>query len=155
MSCGRTGAAVADLSKGVDALTTFRNRVNDVLAKLESSAGGKAKVAAERVSRGSFGTGIPFTEADGFYAEYARVHQALVGLSKSLSAQIELLTIGVHAANVGYNNVDEEKRRRFHEIQASLDLERDEAIARQKAQGELEQPAAPRDQDKGVTKDMG
>ncbi|MEU1281945.1 hypothetical protein [Streptomyces sp. NPDC005805] len=146
---------MADLSKGVDALIKFRGEVDKALADLESSAGGKAKVAAERVSRGSFGTGMPFAEADGFFTEYARVHQALVGLSKSLGDQIELLTIGVHAADVGYNNIDEEKRRRFHEIQARLDIERDEAEARQKAKQELEQPPKPVHGATSGKKDLG
>ncbi|MEU3078037.1 hypothetical protein [Streptomyces laurentii] len=135
-----------DLKVGVEALRKFRDRVDGIITNLEGGNGGAAKVGMERVTRGSFGTGIPFAEAEGFYAEYARVHGELVSLSKSLSGQIELLSIGVHGADVGYANVEDEQRRRFHEIQARLDRERDEAIKREESSRTTDpaQPAKPR-----------
>lgn len=139
----------SDLERGVGALKKFRSRVDSVLADLEGGDGGTAKVATERVTRASFGVGIPFGEAEDFYREYNRVHKALVSLSKSLGDQIELLTIGVHAADVGYDNVDEEQRRRFHEIQARLDKERDAAIEREEAQGKKDAGREPRYGDGG------
>ncbi|WP_332328132.1 hypothetical protein [Streptomyces sp. WMMC940] len=142
----------SDLERGVGELKKFRTRVDAVLSELESGDGGKTKVAAERVTRGSFGVGLPFAEAEGFYKEYNRVHKALVTLSKSLGDQIELLTIGVHAADVGYDNVEEKQRVRFYEIRARLDRERDEAIEREQAQQE---PARPRQDAKTGTKDLG
>ncbi|MFG3310142.1 hypothetical protein [Streptomyces wuyuanensis] len=135
-------------------LRKFRSRVDAVLSELEGGDGGKTKVAAERVTRGSFGVGLPFAEAEGFYKEYNRVHKALVTLSKSLGDQIELLTIGVHAADVGYDNVEEAQRARFYEIRARLDRERDEAIEREQAQQEPAQPAQPRQDAKTGTKDL-
>ncbi|NWF28836.1 hypothetical protein HW130_21665 [Streptomyces sp. PKU-EA00015] len=134
---GGSGGA-ADLKRGVGELKKFRRRVDAVLADLEGGDGGAAKVAVERVTRASFGGN--FHEAQGFHDEYNRVHKALVSLSKNLGDQIELLTIGVHAADVGYDNVEEDERRRFHEIQARLDKERDaferEAERREKEQGD-------------------
>lgn len=143
----------ADLRTGVHALTTFRNKVNNVLATLESSDGGKTKVAAEQVTRGSFGVGLPFAEADGFHKEYDRVHKALVDLSKSLSDQIEVLSIGVHGANVGYGNVDEYERARFHAINARLDEEREAMEEAQKPKPTA--PQAPRSDSKTGTTDLG
>ncbi|MCT4354065.1 hypothetical protein M5362_13085 [Streptomyces sp. Je 1-79] len=135
----------SNLERGVGELKKFRNRVNTLLAELEGGDAGAATVGMERVTRGSFGVGIPFGEAEGFYSEFDRVHRALVGLSKSLSDQIELLSIGVHAADVGYDNVEEEQRRSFHEIQARLDKERDEAIEAEKRakSNDPAQPAKP------------
>ncbi|WP_328395777.1 hypothetical protein OHS70_09830 [Streptomyces sp. NBC_00390] len=145
----------SDLERGVEALKKFRSSVDGVLKDLEGGDGGRTKVAAERVTRGSFGVGLDFAEAEGFYKEYNRVHKALVSLSKSLGDQIELLIIGVHAADVGYDDVEEGMRARFHEIRSRLDKERDEAIERAEAQEKPAQPEAPRNDSKTVGKDLG
>ncbi|WP_254705767.1 hypothetical protein [Streptomyces vilmorinianum] len=131
---------MSNLERGVGALKKFRSQVDAVLTDLEGGAGGAAKMGMERVTRASFGGN--FQEADGFYEQYNRVHQALVLLSKNLSDQIEMLTIGVHAADVGYDNVEDEQRRRFHEIQARLDKEREEAEER-KELAKSNDPAQP------------
>ncbi|MFE7412624.1 hypothetical protein [Streptomyces laurentii] len=146
-----------DLKVGVGALKKFRDQVDGIITELEGGSGGAAKVGMERVTRGSFGTGIPFTEAEGFYTEFARVHQELVSLSKSLSGQIELLSIGVHGADVGYANVEDEQRRRFHEIQTRLNREAAEAEAREQRKhgNDPVQPAAPRENDDLGVKDLG
>ncbi|WP_411055809.1 hypothetical protein [Streptomyces sp. E11-3] len=141
----------SDLERGVSALKKFRRHVDAVLADLEGGEGGTSKVAMERVTRTSFGVGIPFGEAEGFYKEYNRVHKSLVSLSKSLGDQIELLTIGVHAADVGYDNVDDAERRRFHAIRARLDMERDASEDPDQTPG----PAQPRQDAKSGTKDLG
>lgn len=153
-----TGVAeVSDLETGVGALKKFRDRVDGVIKDLEAGAGGASSLNQKRVTRGSLGTGIAFAEADGFFTEYERIHGSLVALSKSLSGQIELLQIGVHAADVGYANVEDEQRRRFHEIQARLDKEREDAIRREEL-ARTKQPEQPDTKSQGsgdVTKDMG
>ncbi len=119
---GGSTSGGSDLARGVGALKTFQKQINALLAEFESGAAGKSKVAAQEVSRGSFsGTNMAFAEADGFFTQYNRVHSALTSLSRSLSDQIELMSIGVHAADVGYDNVEEDLRSRFHTIQARLD----------------------------------
>ncbi|MFG3532932.1 hypothetical protein ACGF8B_40485 [Streptomyces sp. NPDC047917] len=121
-------AGPGDLRRGVGALEKFQSRVNALLADLEGSAAGKSKIAAQRVSRAALsGQNACFAEADGLYTQYNRVHEALVSLSKSLGDQIEYLSLGVHAAAVGFDNVDDEVRRRFYEIQARLDKEQEKA----------------------------
>ncbi|WP_336323823.1 hypothetical protein [Streptomyces lavendofoliae] len=129
-----------DLERGVGALRKFRSRVDTLLAELEGGAGGSRQVALERVTRGSLGVGMRFDEADGFHTQYNRVHTALVQLSKSLGDQIELLRIAVHAADVGYDNVEEDERYRFHQIQARLKKDWDAASEPEKAKGEGAQP---------------
>ncbi|MFF3959206.1 hypothetical protein ACFYY1_39330 [Streptomyces sp. NPDC001890] len=121
-------AGPGDLRRGVGALEKFRGRVNTLLAELEGSAAGKSKIAEQTVSRAALsGQNACFAEADGLYTQYNRVHEALVSLSRSLGDQIEYLNLGVHAAAVGFDNVDDDVRRRFYEIQARLDKEQEKA----------------------------
>ncbi|MFE2936152.1 MULTISPECIES: hypothetical protein [unclassified Streptomyces] len=121
-------AGPGDLRRGVGALEKFQSRVNTLLGDLEGSAAGKSEIAAQTVSRAALsGQNACFAEADGLYTQYNRVHEALVSLSKSLGDQIEYLNLGVHAAAVGFENVDDEVRRRFYEIQARLDKEQEKA----------------------------
>lgn len=115
-----------DLAKGVGALRTFQKRVNDLLSDLEGGSAGRTKIAAQRVSRASFSGGnAAFAEADGLYLQYNRVHQQLTSLSKTLGLQIEAMSIGVHASEVGYGNVEEDIRRRFAAIEGDLQAEQD------------------------------
>ncbi|MFJ8233832.1 hypothetical protein ACIQ9E_28345 [Streptomyces sp. NPDC094448] len=110
--------------------------MNTLLAAFNESAAGKSKIAQQTISRQSLsGTGAPFAEADGLFQQYNRVHQALISLSRSLADQIDAFGIAVHAADVGTDNVDEERRIRFAQIQARLD----EARA---AERERERPKA-------------
>ncbi|MFJ3781399.1 hypothetical protein [Streptomyces sp. NPDC090093] len=135
----------SDLERGVGELKKFRDRVDGIITDLANGAGGATRLGANQVTRDSLGVGIPFKEADGFFGEYDRVQKALVALSKSLGGQIELLQIGVHAADVGYDNVEDDQRRRFYEIRTRLADEREEAIKQEKAaqSGDPAQPAPP------------
>ncbi|MFI6062692.1 hypothetical protein [Streptomyces sp. NPDC051286] len=127
---GGGGGGSGDLRRGVGALEKFRGRVDTLLAELEGSPAGKSKIAAQTVSRAALsGQNACFAEADGLYTQYNRVHEALVSLSKSLGDQIEYLSLGVHAAAVGFDNVDDDVRRRFYEIQVRLDREHEKAQA--------------------------
>ncbi|MEU0834160.1 hypothetical protein [Streptomyces sp. NPDC005969] len=140
---GGDGGGAGGLRRGVGALEKFQGRVNTLLAELEGSAAGKSKIAAQTVSRAALsGQNTCFAEADGLYAQYNRVHESLVSLSKSLGDQIEYLNLGVHAAAVGFDNVDDDVRRRFYEIQVRLDKEHE------KAQGETADKPEPRNADK-------
>lgn len=119
---GGTGA----LKRGVGALEKFKKRVDDLLTDFEGSAANKAEVADQRVLRTALsGQNTCFAEADGLFTQYNRVHASLVSLSQSLGEQIEYLSLGVHAAAVGFDNVEDDVRRRFYEIQARLDRERE------------------------------
>ncbi|MFC9945179.1 hypothetical protein [Streptomyces pratensis] len=126
-----------DLRRGVGALEAFQKSVNALLADLESSPAGKSKVAAQSVSRTALsGQNACFAEADGLYTQYNRVHDSLVTLSKSLGDQIEYLNLGVHAAAVGFDNVDDDTRRRFHQIQTRLGREHERAQDEQRVKPE-------------------
>lgn len=120
------GGGTGDLRRGVGALEKFKSRVDTLLADFEGSAASKTKVADQKVSRASLsGPNARFAEADGLYTQYNRVHTSLVSLSRSLGDQIEYLSLGVHAAAVGFDNVEDDIRRRFYEIQTRMDEERE------------------------------
>ncbi|MYT82726.1 hypothetical protein YW3DRAFT_06024 [Streptomyces sp. MnatMP-M77] len=125
------GGGTGDLRRGVGALEKFKSRVDALLADFEGSAASKTKVADQKVSRASLsGPNAHFAEADGLYTQYNRVHSSLVSLSKSLGDQIEYLSLGVHAAAVGFDNVEDDVRRRFYEIQTRMDEEREKHAER-------------------------
>ncbi|MGP4047229.1 hypothetical protein [Streptomyces sp. 2A115] len=125
---GASGSGSADLKVGLEALATFKKRVDTVLATFEGSPGSSTKVAAQKISRASFsGEGATFAEATGLYAQYDRVHERLTSLSKTLGLQIEALWIAVHGAEIGFGNLEEEQRRRFWEIQSQVEGESEEA----------------------------
>ncbi|MDI3407648.1 hypothetical protein [Streptomyces cavernicola] len=118
-----------DLRLGVGALEKFQKRVDTILSELEGGAAGSTKMAAQRIARSSLsGANAPFAEADGLYRQYSRVHEELVSLSKSLGEQITLLRIAVRGTEVGFENLEEEHRARFHAIQARLLEERKAAL---------------------------
>lgn len=140
----------SDLERGVGALKKFQGQINALLSEFEGGAAGKGEIAAQSVPRSSFSGPGKFDEAEGFSKQYDRVHTSLISLSKSLGDQIELLSIGVHAADVGYNNVEDDLRFRFHTIQTGLDEQR-----QQQRQDKNGVPEAPRQDATGGTKDLG
>jgi hypothetical protein len=102
-------------------------------------AGSSAQVGEERVSRAALsGGGHAFPEADGLFTQYNRVHERLTSLSKLLGQQIEALGIAVHGADIGFDNLDEELRRRFHAIQTRVAYDH-----QQHEQKPGQQPAQP------------
>ncbi|MFE7465412.1 hypothetical protein ACFU6R_15110 [Streptomyces sp. NPDC057499] len=135
---GDGGGGDGGLRRGFGALERFRGRLHTLLAELESSAAAESRIAAHAVPRTALsGQNVRFAEADGLYAQYGRVHEELVSLSRSLGDRIECLGLGVHAAAVGFDHVDDEVRRRFHEIRAGLDEQREKV--RGEDGGRLEQ----------------
>ncbi len=133
-----------DLKRGAEALTTFKKRVDSVLKDLAGSPA--ARVGDQQISRSSFSAGnAPFAEADGLFTQYNRVHTELTTLSQTLSDQIEAMQIAVHGADVGFNNLEEDVRRRFWAIQARTQQRAEDA--RKNAEG------ADAGRDKGHTGD--
>ncbi|MFE9569153.1 hypothetical protein ACFYMW_11745 [Streptomyces sp. NPDC006692] len=120
--------ASTELRRGLEALKTFKGRVDTLLADFEGSHAGPTNIAAHRIARASFsGATSPFPEADGLFTQYHRVHERLTALSKSLGHQIEAMGIAVHGADVGFDNLDEEARERFAAIQSRTQYDVDAA----------------------------
>ncbi|MEI5526275.1 hypothetical protein WB401_27230 [Streptomyces brasiliscabiei] len=122
MAGGVSAARAANLEASGEALDKFVKRVDAVLRDLETSAGNPTKVGAQtiRATSLSAGAGGVFSEADGLYTQYNRVHQELTSLSKTLHLQIEATAIAVQGAHRGFDNLEEELRRRFYAIREEL-----------------------------------
>ncbi|MEU6888896.1 hypothetical protein ABZ918_27505 [Streptomyces viridosporus] len=120
----------ADVRRGVMALSTFKKRVDDLLATFEESAGGPSKVGAHSLSESAFGSGA-FPEGKRLHLEYERVHERITALSKSLGLQLEAMRIAVHGVDVTFDNLEEEQRRRFHDIRVEVNRAREEMLDQQ------------------------
>ena len=119
---GVSATRAANLETSGEVLTTFMKRVDAVLRDLERSAGNPTKVGAQTINAASLNSGSQalFPEAQSLYAQYDQVHQKLTSLSKTLHLQIEAIGIAVQGAHRGFDNLEEEQRRRFWEIQAEI-----------------------------------
>ncbi|MFJ6699324.1 hypothetical protein ACIQM4_25025 [Streptomyces sp. NPDC091272] len=119
LDAGAPAAGSSDLERGMSALRQLRARVHAILTAFEDGAAGQRKVAAHTLSRADLGApGIPFPEADHLHAQYLRVHSGLVKLSRSLTEQIDCLSIAVHGAEIGFDNLEEDLRLRFWSVRS-------------------------------------
>ncbi|MGJ5751396.1 hypothetical protein FB563_4273 [Streptomyces puniciscabiei] len=113
------GAVMArELRVEAETLTAFKNRVNDLLTRLE-----KSKAAPHRIADGALPTGRlgSFDEADALHGAYNEVHSQLERLSKMLALQIEGLMVTVEASKSNYHNLDADVRDRLHSIRVEAD----------------------------------
>lgn len=109
-------------------LKDFQKRVADVLTDLESSAANPNRVSEQRIPAGALHSGHGgFAEADELFGQYERVHSRLTSLTRALGLQIEATGIAVQGARRGFENLEEEQRRRFREIQTELSGEQERA----------------------------
>ncbi|MGW2874783.1 hypothetical protein ACWDBP_00475 [Streptomyces sp. NPDC001233] len=123
-------AGVGDLRRGLEALKTFKSRVDTLLGTFEGSPGGPKKVAMHTLSPTSFCGKGEFAEAAGLHSQYETVHERITSLSKSLALQIEAMQIAVHGADIGYDKLEDDLRRRFHEIRTQINEEIDGQVAK-------------------------
>ncbi|MFJ9818000.1 hypothetical protein ACIRU3_22610 [Streptomyces sp. NPDC101151] len=115
------GVSAANLKASGDALKTFVSRVDGVLRDLEGSAGSPTRVGEQAVRQGSLSSGAgSFQEAKELYGTFNAVHQRLTTLSRTLHLQIEAIGIAVLGAKGTFDNLEEDQRRRFWEIQAEI-----------------------------------
>ncbi|AXL91288.1 hypothetical protein C4J65_25515 [Streptomyces sp. CB09001] len=119
---GASAARAANLEVTGEALSTFVKRVDSALRNLEGSAGDPTHIGAQRIKPSSLNSGSTsaFPEAHALYLQYNRVHEELTSLSKTLHLQIEAIGIAVRGAHVGFDNLEEEQRRRFAQIQTQI-----------------------------------
>lgn len=139
------------LKVGLEALGTFKKRVDAVLSTFEGSPGSPQKIAAHALSETSFSGAGGFAEAKGLHSQYERVHERLTTLSKTLGLQIEAMQIAVMGADGNFSNLEEEQRRRFHEIGDEIRRQQEEAAAeagkdrQAEAEAAKDGQAAPKD----------
>jgi hypothetical protein len=124
---GVSARTAADLKVGAGVLMTFKQRIDKLLSEFESSAGSATKVGEHRISRASLKGAGQFDEAEALFTNYENVHEQLIRLSKSLGMQIEAMGIATQGAQNGFDTLDEEQRRRFHDIQIEVDRQYREA----------------------------
>ncbi|MFG2378854.1 hypothetical protein ACGFY9_46345 [Streptomyces sp. NPDC048504] len=137
MTGGVSPKTAADLKVGADVLMTFKQRIDKLLSEFEDSAGSASKLGAQRVSRASLsGHGLDFHEADALFAQYQSVHEHITQLSKTLGLQIEAMGIATQGAQNGFDNLDDDQRRRFWEIQVETDRLYTEAQEKKSGEGE-------------------
>ncbi|MFF8879669.1 hypothetical protein [Streptomyces flaveolus] len=134
---GVSAARAANLEVTGEALSTFVKRVDGVLTNLEGSPGNPTRVGAQTIKPGSLaGNPSAFPEAHALYLQYNQVHEKLTSLSKTLHLQIEAIGIAVRGAHVGFDNLEEEQRRRFWAIQMQIKEAQAAGGDKQRAQGD-------------------
>ncbi|MFJ3807529.1 hypothetical protein ACIPWE_14385 [Streptomyces sp. NPDC090073] len=113
--------SAANLEASGDALKKFVKRVDGVLQNLEKSPGAPTRLHDQSIRQGALSsTGGTFHEADALHKTFNAVHERLTDLSKTLHLQIEALGIAVLGAKGTFDNLEEDQRRRFWEIQADI-----------------------------------
>ncbi|MGY3204399.1 hypothetical protein [Streptomyces sp. TE5632] len=134
---GVSTARAVNLEVTGEALSTFVKRVDGILSDLEGSPGNPTRVGAQAIKPGSLaGNPSAFPEAQDLYVQYNQVHEKLTSLSKTLHLQIEAIGIAVKGAHVGFDNLEEEQRRRFWAIQMQIKDTQAAVDGKQRAQGD-------------------
>ena len=111
-----SGGVQANLRREAETLQKFKNRVDGLLRNLEDSPASSKQLGRETIRQDSFGTS-DFAEAADLYRMYHRVHTHLTRLSQTFGDQIEAMKIAVHGADIGFDNLEDDVRRRFWDIQ--------------------------------------
>ena len=119
----------SDLRRGLEALKAFNSRVDNLLDTFERSPGDPKKVAMHTLSPASFCGKGEFAEAADLHSQYHTVHERIRSLSQTLKLQIEAMQIAVHGADIGYDKLEDDLRRRFHEIRTQVNEQIDEQDA--------------------------
>jgi hypothetical protein len=114
--------AVEDVVAELSSFTKFRDRVDQLVKDLKAGPAGPDKVGQGAMARGQLGGGeSSWHEADGLFDSYTTVIEELEKLSKLLSDSIEGMGIAVMASHNGYENLDEDIRRRMAAIGRSAE----------------------------------
>lgn len=111
-----TVSGASGLRAELESLESFKGRVDALLTYLQGTEASPHRMADNHLVPAQLGVG--FAEVESLYSAYNEVHAQLKALSQLLSDQIEALGTAVHAAKVGYANVDADLRDRMWAIQA-------------------------------------
>jgi hypothetical protein len=108
------GIAAADLATELTSFTKFRTRIDELLRDLKESPAAPQKLGEGLMDRSQFGGGGNlWAEAASLFVSYETVITELESLSKLLSDCIEGMSIAVLASHNGYENIDDDLRRRM------------------------------------------
>jgi len=107
---GETGAMgdTANVKVELDTLKTFRDRVDTLLESLDGSAASPTQISHQTLEAQHLGSVVAngFTEVNDLTAMYKSVQGQLQDLSKTLSDQINAMSITIQVSQVGYQNVE-------------------------------------------------
>ncbi|MEV4435071.1 hypothetical protein [Streptomyces sp. NPDC049555] len=103
------------LAKEAETLTTFKNRIDEALAKLEKSSASPKTIGDQKVPPQTFGQN--FGSAQQLAALYDKVHARLELLSKQFGDQVEAMGLAAVIAERGYDGVDADEAARMRAIQ--------------------------------------
>ncbi|MFC7218320.1 hypothetical protein ACFQLX_09090 [Streptomyces polyrhachis] len=127
VSAGALAAMSArNLKVGYDSMTEFRAKIGTILDGLRGSPGARSSVGDQQVDRAALGSGGEFPEADALAKCYAHAQAQLVQLAETADRLIDALGIAVDGAARGYQNLDEDERRRFHSVNTEVYEQREE-----------------------------
>ena len=98
----------ANVKVELETLRTFRDRVDILLESLDGSAASPSQISHQTLEAQHLGTVVNggFTEITDLSTVYQSVQEQLQGLSKTLSDQINAMSITVQVSQVGYQNVE-------------------------------------------------
>lgn len=105
-------AGGVNLTAELHTLETFRNRVDDLLATLITSPASPKSISGQtfdmtKLGQTTFPRGLMgFDEVIDLSSTYSVVQEQLQTLSKTLSDQINAMSITIQGAAVGYDNVE-------------------------------------------------
>lgn len=105
-------AGGVNLTAELHTLETFRNRVDDLLATLTTSPASPKSISGQtfdmtKLGQTTFPRGLMgFDEVIDLSSTYSVVQEQLQTLSKTLSDQINAMSITIQGAAVGYDNVE-------------------------------------------------
>ncbi|WP_406381793.1 hypothetical protein [Streptomyces sp. NBC_01618] len=106
--------AVGELVTELSSFTKFRDRIDELLRDLKASPAGPKKLGEDPMSRSQLGGGDnQWAEAASLFMSYQTVITELESLSKLLADSMEGMSIAVLASHNGYENLDEDIRRRM------------------------------------------
>ncbi|MER6025643.1 hypothetical protein [Streptomyces sp. NPDC001851] len=107
--------------------------MDHLLDTFERSPGSPKKVAMHKLTPAAFCGKGEFAEATDLHSQYHTVHERIRSLSQTLLLQIEAMQIAVHGADIGYDKLEDDLRRRFHEIRTEINEQIDEQAEAQKS----------------------
>jgi hypothetical protein len=103
------------LAKEPETLATFRNRIEEVLSKLEKSSASPKSIGDHKIADDAFGTG--FDSAKALATLYEAVHVQLLMLSNEFGDHVDAMGLAAVIADQGYDGIDAEEAARLRAIQ--------------------------------------
>ncbi|MEV4425158.1 hypothetical protein ACN9M0_13265 [Streptomyces sp. R-07] len=116
-SYGMRGMSADAVRYNAESMTQFKTRIDGLIDTLTASEAGKGKVESDPVTRNQFGGGgAAWGEAHGVYDSYNSVIEQLKSLSGLLQDCLEGLGIAVVASKDGFEQMDEDTKRKMINI---------------------------------------